>query len=81
MSSKEFVNSIMKDDNIGAEEAFTSAMSDKVSDALEKKRIELSRAYVSQPQTQEQVKIMFFLCISTLPHFRLAFWFLQFQYV
>jgi len=54
MSSKEFVNSIMKDDNIGAEEAFTSAMSDKVSDALEKKRIELSRAYVSQPPPQEE---------------------------
>ena len=54
MSSKEFVNSLMKDNNVGAEEAFTSAMSDKVSDALEKKRIELSRAYVSQPPTQEE---------------------------
>ena len=51
MSSKEFVNSLMKDNNVGAEEAFTSAMSDKVSDALEKKRIEFSRAYVSQPPT------------------------------
>ena len=54
MSSKEFVNSLMKDNNVGAEEAFTNAMSSKVSDALEKKRIELSRAYVSQPPTQEE---------------------------
>ena len=44
----------MKDNNVGAEEAFTSAMSDKVSDALEKKRIELSRAYVSQPPPEEE---------------------------
>jgi len=54
MSSKEFVNSLINDDNIGAETAFTSAMTDKVSDALEKKRIELSRAYVSQPPPQEE---------------------------
>ena len=54
MSSKEFVNSLMKDNNVGAEEAFTSAMSDKVSDALEKKRIEFSRAYVSQPPPEEE---------------------------
>ena len=54
MSSKEFVNSLMKDNNVGAEEAFTSAMSDKVSDALEKRRIELSKAYVSQPSPKEE---------------------------
>ena len=51
MTAKDFVDTLMKDDNIGAEEAFTNAMSSKVSDALEKKRIELSRAYVSQPPT------------------------------
>ena len=51
MTAKDFVDTLMKDDNIGAEEAFTNAMSNKVSDALEKKRIELSRAYVSQPPT------------------------------
>ena len=46
MSSKEFVSALMSDDNITAETAFTSAMVDKVSNALEKKRVELSRAFV-----------------------------------
>ena len=41
MSSKEFVNALMGDDNITAETAFKSAMIDKVGDALEKKRIDL----------------------------------------
>ena len=54
MTAKDFVDTLMKDDNIGAEEAFTNAMSSKVSDALEKKRIELSKAYVSQPPPEEE---------------------------
>ena len=32
MTAKDFVDTLMKDDNIGAEEAFTNAMSSKVSD-------------------------------------------------
>ena len=54
MTAKDFVDSLMKDNNIGAEEAFTSAMSSKVSDTLEKKRMELSKAYVSQTQPKEE---------------------------
>ena len=46
MSSKEFVNALMGDDNITAETAFKSAMIDKVGDALEKKRIEISKGFV-----------------------------------
>ena len=48
MSSKEFVNALMGDDNITAETAFKSAMIDKVGDALEKKRIDLSKAFVGK---------------------------------
>ena len=46
MSSKEFVNALMGDDNITAETAFKSAMIDKVGDSLEKKRIEISKGFV-----------------------------------
>ena len=48
MSSKEFVNALMGDDNITAETAFKSAMIDKVGDALENKRIEISKAFVGK---------------------------------
>ena len=48
MSSKEFVNALMGDDNITAETAFKSAMIDKVGDSLEKKRIEISKAFVGK---------------------------------
>ena len=45
MSSKEFVDAISNSNNLGAEDAFKSAMSQKIGDALETKRKELSKNY------------------------------------
>ena len=46
MSAEDFVNSLSNGDNLSAETAFKSAMIDKVGDALEKKRIEISKGFV-----------------------------------
>ena len=43
MSSKEFVDAISNGSNLEAEDAFKSAMSQKIGDALENKRKELSK--------------------------------------
>ena len=40
MSSEDFVNQLQQGNNLGAEDAFKSAMQDKVADALENKRRE-----------------------------------------
>ena len=47
MSSKEFIDSIEQGNNLGAEKAFSDAMSAKVGDTLEAKRKELSKAFVT----------------------------------
>ena len=44
--SRDFVDSISKGDNIGAETAFNVAMAAKVGDALEIKRKEVSKTFV-----------------------------------
>ena len=53
MTSKEFVNAISNGSNLEAEDAFKSAMSQKVGNALENKRKELSKNYVqTAPKTE-----------------------------
>ena len=54
MSSKEFVDAIANSNNLEAEDAFKSAMSQKVGDTLENKRKELSKNYAQTvPATEE----------------------------
>lgn len=53
MSSKEFVNAISNSNNLEAEDAFKSAMSQKIGDALETKRKELSKNYAQTVATTE----------------------------
>ena len=54
MSSKEFVDAISNGSNLEAEDAFKSAMSQKIGDALETKRKELSKNYAQTvPATEE----------------------------
>ena len=45
--SKEFVKSVISDNNIGAEKAFNDSISAKVGQALEASRKEISRNIVS----------------------------------
>ena len=45
--SKEFVKSVISDNNIGAEKAFNDSISAKVGKALETKRKEISQNIVS----------------------------------
>ena len=54
MSSKEFVDALSNGSNLEAEDAFTSAMSQKIGDALETKRKEISKTYAQTvPKTEE----------------------------
>ena len=54
MSSKEFVDAISNSNNLEAEDAFKSAMSQKIGNALENKRKELSKNYAQTvPATEE----------------------------
>ena len=45
--SKEFVKSVISDNNIGAEKAFNDSISAKVGQALETRRKEISQSIVS----------------------------------
>ena len=51
--SREFVDSIASGDNLDAEKAFKNSMTNKVGDALEIKRKEISKAFVSNVQKTE----------------------------
>ena len=55
MSSDDFVNALQQGNNLGAEDAFKSAMQDKVADALEIKRKEVANTMVTQhiPEVEE----------------------------
>ena len=54
MSSKEFVDALSNGSNLEAEDAFKSAISQKIGDALENKRKEISKAYAQAvPATEE----------------------------
>ena len=46
MSSDDFVNALQQGNNLGAEDAFKSAMQDKVGQALEVKRREVANNFV-----------------------------------
>ena len=47
--SREFVDSIASGDNLDAEKAFKNSMTNKVGDALEIKRKEMSKTFVASP--------------------------------
>ena len=47
--SREFVDSIASGDNLDAEKAFKESMTNKIGDALEVKRKEMSKTFVASP--------------------------------
>jgi len=47
MSSKDFVNALSRNSNLDAEDAFKSAIGNKVTNALETKRQELAKGFVN----------------------------------
>ena len=51
--SREFVDSISVGNNLGAEKAFKDSIAGKVGDALEVKRKEMSKTFVSSYTDQE----------------------------
>ena len=59
MSSDNFVNALQQGNNLGAEDAFKSAMQDKVADALENKRKELAKGFVNNhiPEPEDDKKV------------------------
>jgi hypothetical protein len=46
MSAEDFVNELQNKNNLGAEDAFKSAMTDRVGQALEMKRKEVAGSFV-----------------------------------
>ena len=46
MSAEDFVNQLQNSNNLGAEDAFKSAMTDRVGQALEMKRKEVAGTFV-----------------------------------
>ena len=62
MSSEDFVNELQKGNNLGAEDAFKSAMQDKVADALENKRREVANNFVQNKKVEDDAEeVWFFL--------------------
>jgi len=55
MSAENFVNELGKNNNLGAEDAFKSAMTDRVGHALETKRKEVAGTFVRNhiPEVEE----------------------------
>ena len=49
MRAKDFVDSLGTGDNLGAENAFKSVMTDRVASALETKRKEVANSFVKNP--------------------------------
>ena len=56
MSSKEFVDAIANSNNLEAEDAFKSAMQDKVADALENKRREVANNFVQNKKVEDDAE-------------------------
>tara|TARA_B100001013_G_C24551609_1_gene418854 strand:- start:557 stop:718 length:162 start_codon:yes stop_codon:yes gene_type:complete len=52
--SREFVNSIVDDNKIEAEDHFKTALASKVGDALELKRREISKSFVGNQVAEEE---------------------------
>ena len=59
MSSKDFVDALAKGSNLDAEDAFKSAIGNKVTDALETKRQELAKGFVNNhiPDPEDDKKV------------------------
>ena len=55
MSAEDFVNQLQNKNNLGAEDAFKSAMTDRVAQALEMKRKEVAGTFVKNhiPEVEE----------------------------
>ena len=56
MSSDDFVNALQQGNNLGAEDAFKSAMQDKVADALENKRKEVANNFVQNKKVEDDAE-------------------------
>ena len=56
MSSDNFVNALQQGNNLGAEDAFKSAMQDKVADALEVKRKEVANNFVQNKKVEDDAE-------------------------
>ena len=56
MSSEDFVNQLQQGNNLGAEDAFKSAMQDKVADALEIKRREVANNFVQNKKVEDDAE-------------------------
>ena len=59
MSSKEFVDALARGSNLDAEDAFKSAVGQKVHDTLENKRKELAKGFVNNhiPEPEDDKNI------------------------
>ena len=59
MSSKDFVDALARGSNLDAEDAFKSAICNKVTDALETKRQELAKGFVNNhiPEPEDDKKV------------------------
>ena len=59
MSSKDFVDALARGSNLDAEDAFKSAIGNKVTDALETKRQELAKGFVNNhiPEPEDDKKV------------------------
>ena len=55
MSAEDFVNELQKSNNLGAEDAFKSTMTDRVAQSLETKRKEVAGSFVKNhiPEVEE----------------------------
>tara|TARA_B100000768_G_C10958756_1_gene240823 strand:+ start:168 stop:347 length:180 start_codon:yes stop_codon:yes gene_type:complete len=55
MSAEDFVNQLQNKNNLGAEDAFKSAMTDRVAQSLETKRKEVAGTFVKNhiPEVEE----------------------------
>ena len=56
MSSDDFVNALQQGNNLGAEDAFKSAMQDKVADELENKRKEVANNFVQNKKVEDDAE-------------------------
>ena len=59
MSSKDFVDALARGSNLDAEDAFKSAVGQKVQDTLENKRKELAKGFVNKhiPEPEDDKKV------------------------
>ena len=66
MTAKEFVDALHNKKNLDAEDAFKTAMSSKVGDALDDKRKEVAGSMIKNhvPEVEENEKVKFTIYIS-----------------